>query len=158
MSRRVVSRHVLSCHVMSCQTCHVMSCHVTSRCVASRHVASRHIMSCPVLSRHLFSCYASRLSCHVLSRRVISRHVTRHVISWRRLAGLRSPRTLRGVKAEPAKTRRNKNRGRVANRSAGAKGHAQLLCVPLPYRLYIPETSATGSPRYYLVYFIDGCV
>ena len=153
MSCRVVSCPVMSCRVMSCHVTsrHVTSRHVTSHHVTSRYITSRHVTSCYVLSRHPFSCYAYYAcrvaSCYLTSWHASCHFLLRHGERWQ----VYDPRTLRGVKAQPAKTRRNKNRGRVAERSAGAKGRAQLLCVPLPYRLYILETSATGSRGYYLV-------
>ena len=71
-------------------------------------------------------------SCHVLSPRV-SRHVMRHVNSchgegWQAY----DPRTLRGVKAEPPKTRRNMNRWRVAKQLAGAKGALRFFAFRCP--------------------------
>ena len=139
MSCRVLSRPVAPCRVVSCR---VASCRVTSRRVASHHVMSCHVICSR--ARH----HACRVTfCRVVLSRVTSRLMSCHGEGWQ----VYDPRTLRGVKAQPAKTRRNKRRGRVANRSAGAKGRAQLLCVPLPYRLYILETSATGSRGYYLV-------
>ena len=153
------SRYVALRNVMSRRA---MSRHVVSRRVTSRHVTSRDVLSGQV-GRVIRSCvthHACRVaSCHVLLRRVISRHVTRCVISSHAMemagkfttsgrcvvktrhknAAKAGKKTLwqgGDVKAQPAKTRRNKNRGRlmrVAKRGAGAQGRARQLCVPLSY-------------------------
>ena len=143
-----------------------MSCHVASCRIVSRRVTSSVLVVCitPVVSRRVTLCRVviSHVMSRVMSFLLMPRR--RLVYDLRALRGQGSPQErhqrrqeddLRqggGVKAQPAKMRRNKNRGQVAKRRAGAKGRARLLCVSCPIGFSILETSATGSPGYYLVY------
>ena len=123
------------CHVASCRvvSSHVMSCHVTSRRVMSCHVICSRVTFCRVMLSRVMSCVMSVL-----------------LTPWAGLAGLRSPDIAwcEGLAREDAPEPKQR---RVANWSAGAKGRARLLCAPLSYTFYTLETSATGSPGYYLV-------